>query len=132
MRDDPPIIPPGETLPPLRTDAERHRRDESDRGSTRPRRHRDRFGVLNGFVDCSMAGLSRAEALAWFVLYRDTRNGTARTSHAAIARRIGTTRRTVTGAVGRLRRRGLLTLVYRGGLNRGASVYRVRPLPGEP
>jgi hypothetical protein len=28
-----------------------------------------------------------------------------------------------------LRRRGLLELIYRGGLNRGTSVYRVHPLP---
>ncbi len=78
-----------------------------------------------------MGELSRAEALAWLVLYRDTRNGTARTSAADVARRIGASRRTVIGAIGRLRKRGLLTLVYRGGLNRGPSIYRVHPLPGE-
>ena len=127
MNGKPPIIEGCEVLPPMEPGSAGHKAHPKRR-----HKHRDRFAVLNGFVDCSMAGLSRAEALAWLVLYRDTRDGTARTSHADIARRIGTTRRTVTSAVGRLRRRGLLTLVYRGGLNRGASVYRVRPLSGEP
>ena len=93
------------------------------------RRTRDRFGVLNAFVDCSIADLTRAEALTWLVLYRDTRNGTARTSAADVARRIGTSRRTVTDALAGLRRRGLVKLVYRGGMNRGTSVHRVFPMP---
>jgi hypothetical protein len=99
------------------------------KGSPERRRTRDRFGTLNAFVDCSMAALTRAEALTWLVLYRDTRDGTARTSAADVARRIGTSRRTVTDALAGLRRRGLAKLVYRGGLNRGTSVYRVFPLP---
>jgi len=94
------------------------------------RRTRDRFGVLNAFVDCGMAGLSRAAALTWLVLYRDTRDGTARTSAGNVAKRIGTSRRAVTNALAELQRRGLLTIVYRGGMNRGASVYRVHSLSG--
>jgi len=99
------------------------------KGSPERRRTRERFGVLNAFVDCSMAGLSRAEALTWLVLYRDTRDGTARTSGADVARRIGTSRRAVTDALAGLRRRGMVKLVHRGGLNRGTSIYRVFPTP---
>jgi hypothetical protein len=39
-----------------------------------------RFQVLNAFVDFALADLSRAEVAVWLVLYRDTRDGTARTS----------------------------------------------------
>lgn len=89
----------------------------------------DRFGVLNGFVDCSLAGLSRSELATWLVLYRDTRNGTAATSQADIARRAGLSVRAVKTAVRRLKKRGLLTVVFTGGLNRGPSRYRVESAP---
>jgi hypothetical protein len=88
----------------------------------------DRFGTLNAFVDCSMAGLSRSELATWLVLYRDTRNGTACTSQADIARRAGLSVRAVKNAVRKLRASGLLVVVFSGGLNRGPSRYRVEPL----
>ena len=136
MSTEPRVIPVGGELPPMEPANRPACRNGRSIGTADapPKwvpKHRNRFGVLNGFVDCSMAGLSRAELATWLVLWRDTRDGTARTSHADIARRIGTTRRTVVGAIGKLRRRGLVTLVYRGGLNRGASVYHVHPLPSE-
>jgi hypothetical protein len=128
------IIPPGQVLPPM--DAPPRHAEADENGSAPPKRKGrktgDRFAVLNGFVDCSMADLSRAELAAWLVLYRDTRNGTARTSAEDIGRRIGTSKRAVLDALASLRKRGLLTRVYRGGLNRGPSVYRVHPLPREP
>ena len=133
MADQPPIIPPGQTLPPMLTEAERTRQtvkaDDNPKGQAK---HRGRFAVLNAFVDCSLAGLTRAELATWLVLYRDTRDGTARTSASNIARRIGATRRTVMAALKGLRKRRMLTVVFRGSLNRGASIYRVHPLPGEP
>ena len=89
----------------------------------------NRFRELNSFVDCSLIELSRAEALTWLVLWRDTKQGgTVRTSSVDIARRIGTSRRAVTNAVAGLRKRGLLRLIHQGGINRGMSVYRVIPL----
>lgn len=45
------------------------------------------FGVLNSFVDFTMGLLTRSELIVWFLLYRDTKDGTARTSHADLARR---------------------------------------------
>jgi DNA-binding MarR family transcriptional regulator len=86
--------------------------------------------MLNAFVDFTVAGLTRNEIAAWLVLYRDTKpDGTARTSQADIARRVGTSDRTIRRALDRLKQRGLLKLTYRGGIGRGASAYRVRPLP---
>lgn len=92
----------------------------------------NRFHELNSFVDCSMAELSRAEVMTWLVFWRDTKNGTVRTSMMDVARRIGTTRRAVVDAVAKLEQRGLLIVVYRGGLKRGMNVYRVHPLPKPP
>jgi hypothetical protein len=92
---------------------------------------RERFAVLNAFVDFALADLSRAEIAVWLVLYRDTRDGTARTSYDDLARRAGCSRRNVSRAVRRLERRGLLKVVHRGGLRRGMSRYRVCPLPKE-
>lgn len=86
---------------------------------------KDRFEVLNSFVDCSLAGLSKADVSTWLVLYRDTRNGIAVTSQADIARRIGVSDRAVRSSIGRLEKRGLLVVVRRGGLLQGPSKYRV-------
>lgn len=132
---DPRIIPPGEVLPPMEPaerPARRNGRAATDAEPKPKRSAAGRFAVLNGFVDCSLADLSRAELGTWLVLYRDTRNGTARTSAEDIGRRVGTSKRAVLGALARLRKLGLLTRVYKGGLNRGPSVYRVHPLPKEP
>ena len=88
----------------------------------------ERFAVLNRFVDFTLADLSRAEIAVWLILYRDTREGTARTAYDDLARRAGCNRRSVCRAVHRLEKLGLLKIVHRGGLGRGPSRYRVRPL----
>jgi predicted transcriptional regulator len=88
--------------------------------------------VVNAFLDFSAGGLSRAEALTWLVLWRDTKPaGTAQTSQADLARRIGANSSTVKRAVAALVKAGLLAVVYRGSLHRGPSAYCVRPLPWE-
>lgn len=97
-------------------------------GNEPKQKTRDRFGLLNGFVDCSMADLSKAELATWLCLYRDTRNGTACTSQADIARRSGLSVRSVKYAVKRLLDVGLLVRVFSGGLNRGPSRYKVQAL----
>ena len=125
-----PILHGCDVLPPM----------EPPRPRTTPNNHKtakpkgtattsNRFRELNAFVDCSLTDLSRAEALTWLVLWRDTKQGgTVRTSSTDIARRIGTSRRAVTNALARLRKRGLVRLIHQGGLNRGMSVFRVEPL----
>lgn len=137
MNDRPSILPGATVLTPMDAGHEPRRRNAkpsegtAGKGKRDRRKQRDRFGLLNAFVDCGMVGLSRSELATWLVLYRDTRDGTARTSATDIARRIGTDRRTVTDALRGLRQRRLITLVYRGGLNRGVSVYRVHPPPAD-
>ena len=84
------------------------------------------------FVDCSLAELSRTEALAWLVLWRDTKNGTVRTSMSDIARRVGSSRRAITTAISNLERMGLISIVRKGGLNRGATIYQLHPLAKPP
>ena len=123
--DGRPVIAGCGTLPPMLD-------DEPQRVSKRekpPKQFKqvtkDRFEVLNSFVDCSLAGLSRADVSTWLVLYRDTRNGIAVTSQADIAKRIGASDRAVRSSIGRLEKRGLLIVVRRGGLIQGPSKYRV-------
>jgi predicted transcriptional regulator len=88
-----------------------------------------RFALLNAFVDFGMAGLNRREVAVWLVLYRDARNGVAQTSYDGIAQRAGCDRRHVSRALRRLEELGLVEVVRRGGLNQGASSYRVCPPP---
>jgi hypothetical protein len=130
----PRIIRVGEELPPMEgpepaPSSGPHPRPPEGKPAGAKGKARERFAVLNAFVDFSLADLTRAELAVWLVLYRDTREGTARTSYEDLARRAGCNRRNVGRALRRLERRGLLNIVHRGGLGRGVSRYRVRGLP---
>ncbi len=122
------------TLPPMTEPAERKKKGTTGAKASRSPRASgraltaNRFAVLNAFVDCSLVGLTRAELATWLILFRDTRNGTASTCQADMARRAGISDRAVRQAIGKLRKLGLIVVVYQGGLNRGASRYRVEPL----
>ncbi|MFM9964459.1 MAG: transcriptional regulator [Planctomycetaceae bacterium] len=122
----PPRLPGCSVLPPMNPRPATGNNSKAEKPK-RTGTTSNRFRELNSFVDCSMAELSRSEALTWFVLWRDTKDGTVRTSIADVARRIGASRRAVIDAVAKLRQRKLLTLVFRGGINRGVSIYRVHP-----
>jgi CRP-like cAMP-binding protein len=90
----------------------------------------ERFATLNTFLDfgISAAKLKPAEALVWFMLYRDVKaDGTARTGQCDIARRAGLDVRTVRRAIAALQAKGFVAVVRRGRLNAGPSVYRVHP-----
>lgn len=134
-----------QVLPPLiRDDVEPQRSTVSNNQGDRVERPKpkgpsqqrkaaaDRFAVLNAFIDFTLAGLTRNEAAVWLVLYRDSREGIARTSQADIARRAGVVDRTVRRVLGKLESKGLLKTVFRGSLNAGPSHYRVRPLDKMP
>ncbi len=130
----PPVLPGCSVLPPMEPPRPRPTSTATGKGTEKPKRTAatsNRFGELNAFVDCSMADLSRAEALTWLVLWRDTKNGTVRTALTDIARRIGASKRAAVDAVAGLVKRGLVSRIHRGGMNRGVSVYRVQPL-GKP
>ena len=120
--------------PPARNSRPTEHQGDRGRAKGKPARRKtgDRFAVLNAFVDAGMKGLSRVELATWLVLYRDTRDGTACTSQRSIAQRLGCSVRAVTKAIGKLRRRGLLVQVFRGGQDRGPSIYRVWPTPTPP
>jgi hypothetical protein len=130
----PSIIAVGEEPPPMDGPASS---SCADRGKPKGKpdgaraKARERFAVLNTFVDFALADLTRAEIAVWLVLYRDTRDGTARTSFNDLARRAGLNRRNVGKALRGLESRGLVKVVHRGGLRRGVSRYRVRGLPKE-
>ena len=103
----------------------------ANRGGKRAtvRRGSNRFAEVNGFVDFTLAGLSRAEVTVWLILWRDTKPaGTAATSQADLGRRAGCDPRTVRRAIRVLETRGLLKVVRKGRLGAGSSVYRVRGL----
>lgn len=127
------IIPVGGEPPPMEgpepapSSNGRHRHQGKDRGKAKGTTG-ERFAMFNAFVDFSLAELSRAEMAVWLVLYRDTRDGTARTAMSNIARRAGCSPRQVVRAVQRLEQLGLLKVVHRGGFRTGASRYRVGPL----
>jgi hypothetical protein len=129
----PRIIPVGEEPPPMGPEPAppaNGRRPRQGEGRGKPKRKTgERFAMLNAFVDFALTGLSRAEIAVWLVLYRDTKDGTARTSYEDLARRVGCDRRSVGRALRGLERRGLLKVVHRGGMRRGVSSYRVRGLP---
>lgn len=133
MVDEPPILKGCSVLPAMHQGNGSPRRHQSKaKGKPARRATADRFAVLNAFVDAGMVGLSRVEIGTWLTLYRDTRNGTACTSMASIAARIGCSRQAVMDAVTRLRRRGLLIQVFKGSSIRGPSSYRVWPIPKPP
>jgi hypothetical protein len=129
------ILPPGHTLPPLVAVDSGNGAQTPPAGGKgrkrpgrRPKRHGDRFAVLNQFVDVTARTLPRAPALVWLTLWRDTRDGVARTAVADLARRTGVDERTVMRALSRLVADRLVEVVHRGGLGRGVSVYRVTPV----
>lgn len=127
LSDPPPMRPTPSTPPPSPLAAGK----APDPGQSKPkgsatRAAGNRFAVLNRFVDFTMGGLTRPEIAVWLILYRDTkRDGTARTSGTDLARRAGVGRRTAVRSVAKLEGRGLLKRVRRGGIGRGATVYRV-------
>lgn len=125
--DGRPILTGTYCLPPVDEQADALKQTRSRTGEAK-RKTRDRFDTLNAFVDCSMKGLSKAELATWFVLYRDTKNGTACTAQTDIARRAGLSVRAIRYAVQRLVECGLLIVVYQGGLKRGPTRFRVEPL----
>ncbi len=123
------MIPMGCEPPPM------YSAEEIERKAVKPSKAKgktkDRFALLNTFVDFTMGELSRAEIVVWMILYRDSRDGTAATAQGDIARRGKIDRRTVGRSLRRLAERGLLKIVHQGGFRRGVSRYRVRGLPAD-
>ncbi|MEK6260102.1 MAG: helix-turn-helix domain-containing protein [Planctomycetota bacterium] len=127
----PPVLPGCSVLSPMEPPRPRQASTTTSKTGNKPKRTAgagDRFSTINTFVDFTLGGLTRNEAAVWLVLWRDTKNETARTAQTDIARRAGIGRRTVVRIVAKLETKGLLQMVHQGGLNRGMNVYRVLPL----
>lgn len=127
-------IKPGRMLDPVETPAVgvTSTKTATSKGTSRssdPQARRaaaSRFAILNTFVDDSLGVLTGAETKVWMILYRDTkRDGTVSTSQADIARRADLSEKSVQRAVKSLEHRRLLRVIWRGGINRGPSRYRV-------
>jgi hypothetical protein len=89
-----------------------------------------RFVTLNAFVDFGLVGakLTPAGALVWIVLYRFANpDGTVTVSADRIQACTGLSMKTVFRALKDLKAKGLVKVIARGGINRGASKYRIRP-----
>jgi hypothetical protein len=130
------IIPPGTVLEPLEPEREMAPASPKPRRSASKRGTVDRFQVINAFVDITLRSLTRTEGFVWLTLWRDTRNGLARTSYASLSRTCGCRRATVATALRSLREKGLVTIVQRGGKGQGTNVYRLhreaRAVDSEP
>ena len=130
---EPPILPGCTVLPPM--NPTRPCTTANNGKAEKPKRTKqsaDRFGTVNAFVDFTLGTLTRNETAVWLVLWRDTKDGTARTAQSDIARRAGIGRRTVVRMIDSLTAKGLLRTVHQGGLNRGMNVYRVLPFAKPP
>jgi hypothetical protein len=86
-----------------------------------------RFDAINYVADSRLAELTPAEVAVWLLLFRDTsgKTGTARTAQSYLAARAGCKVLAVKRAIKGLERKRLLTVLHRGGRNRGLSVYRL-------
>ena len=123
------MIPVGQEPSAMLSDEERSR--QAERKGKAKGKAKERFALLNTFVDFSMGELSRAEIVVWMILYRDSKEGIARTAQADIARRGKIDRRTVGRSLRKLATLGLLKIVHQGGFRRGVSRYRVRGLTAD-
>lgn len=125
------ILAVGEEPPPLDAGTAKPDRGKAKKPKgTARKRTAGRFREINDFVDVTLRTLTPSEAAVWLILWRDTKpNGLAQVSQISMAERAGISDRAVRTALAGLQTRGLLTVVYRGGIQRGSSRYRVNPLP---
>lgn len=104
---------------------------ESTPSAQAPRGRRGQGGrftiMLNPFVDRRLRELTLAEAVVWFILFRDAKHNRVRVAHSDLARRGGIAERSVVNALSGLRRKGLVRTVTKGRMNVGISVHELLP-----
>jgi Fe2+ or Zn2+ uptake regulation protein len=96
------------------------------------RRSKLRFQLLNLFVDCgiSEAKLTPSAVAVWLVLYRHAREDrTVSVTVEEIERASSLGRKTVFRALKELKTKAMLKTITKGGINRGANLYRIFPVP---
>src|SRR5262245_56041422 len=94
------VLAVGEEPPPL-DPATARQPDAAERGKAKAKpATRERFQVINAFIDATMGTLTPAERSVWLILWRDTKpNGLAETSQVDLARRAGVSDRAVRSAL---------------------------------
>jgi hypothetical protein len=136
----PRILPGCSVLPPMEesddmarpTNKPTRKPSKASKPKGKRKKTAGRFDVINAFADFTLAKLDRADIAVWLLLWRDTKpNGIATTSQVDLARRAGTSTRTVERVIAKLGKLGLVTMVRRGGVRQGASSYRIHPLAGK-
>jgi hypothetical protein len=70
--NEPPILTGGAVLPPMNGKRKPPKLAPANEPK-KPSKSRDRFKVLNNFVDFTLRDLKAADVRVWFVLYRDTK-----------------------------------------------------------
>jgi DNA-binding MurR/RpiR family transcriptional regulator len=83
-----------------------------------------RFRLINKFIDKHARNCSTTAALAWVVIWRDSRDGIAVTSYSRLADRIGVSRSTVARAIRQLRELGYLEVARTGSESLGPTWHR--------
>ena len=78
-----------------------------------------------------MQRLTPRPTSVWLCLFRDSRNGVAKSAQVYVAQRCGLKRPTVSTTIGELEALGLVVTIHQGGVNRGLSWYRVSGLMTE-
>lgn len=89
MKKKQPSLPGCQVLPAMEAADDKPSSGNGSGAKQKRRRTAGRFAVLNSFVDFALAGLGRADMAVWLILYRDTKDGIARTGQTDIARRAG-------------------------------------------
>mgnify|MGYP001293253949 CR=1 FL=1 len=133
MSTEPRIIPVGEELPPMRTPDELAERESrraargTGKAAGKAKGSAGRWAMLNYFADVTARTLPALAVAVWFQLFRNAKpDGLLRLSQAELARRVGKSPRAVYSALRRLELAGVLTVVHRGSMNAGPTIYRVR------
>jgi len=127
------VMPPMESRQPKpeKPGTQEPHEPRNSRQRSKPKRSGQRFKILNDFVDCTMQQLTPRQTSVWFCLFRDSRNGVAKSAQVYVAQRCGLKRPTVSTTIGELEALGLVVTIHQGGVNRGLSWYRVSGLVTE-
>lgn len=85
--------------------------------------------AANRFLDTHARTLTPVAVVVWALLWRDERDGVARTAVSDLARRAGGSEATVQRALRALREGGFIRALRRGYPTRGPTVYKVFASP---
>ncbi len=104
-------------------------RNSSDRGqqdgSRRLEATKRKITGWNKWADLLVGGLPPVPALVWAVLYRHAQEGVVTRANSTLGRDLGVSKETIKRAIKLLRNKKLLQVVRQGGMQVGATTYRL-------